>query len=377
MTEGERSFLKAVEAFARDDVAPHTSGWAQGEAPDASIYKKAARIGVTRVEVPVDQGGLGLDFAAKARAAEILAAADFGFAMSVVNTANIALRISAQSDDAFREQYLSGLLDGTVAACTALTEPSVGSDVAALTTTAKQADDGWELTGEKCWIVNGRHAGLAIVYAQCGEQGDGKGIGAFLVDLTARGCTRYAMISEFPQESMGTGGFRLDQCQVSDQQMLAPPGEAFRAIMAEINGARTYLAAMCCGMLDAAISCVRDYGKRRQTFGQPLAHHQKWRLRLAEAATELAAAKALTARAVDAVAEKGDAQLLAAQAKVFAVAACQRWLPILMQAMGAEGLKPDYPLARHLAATQSAALTDGTTDMLLERVARLIQEKGE
>ena len=368
---GDRELLASVERFARERVAPAAAAY-DDAMPDVSLYADAAAIGLTRLEVPVAQGGLGHGFALKARACEIVAAADFGFAMSLVNTHNIALRIARLPDKALRETHLPGLLDGSVRACTAITEPGAGSDAAAITTTARRVAQGWELTGEKCWIVNGAHAGLSIVYAQCGEAGDGKGIGAFLVDLTTPGCTRYAMDSGFAKGSIGTGGFRLEGVTVPDNRMLSPPGEAFRAILSEINGARTYVAAMACGMLDAAIEHALDYGARRESFGKPLTGHQAWRLAVAEAATDLAAARALTNKAIDTVDTGADAQLLAAQAKVFAVATCQHRLPILLTAMGAEGLKPQYPFTRHIAAIQSAALTDGTAAMLLERVAHLV-----
>ena len=370
-TTGKTDFLAGVVRFAKERVDPAAATWGRAT-PDAAFFAEAADIGLTRLEIPVAQGGLGFGFTLKARACEVVAAADFGFAMSLVNTHNVALRIAAQPIDALRATHLPGLLDGKVSACTAITEPGAGSDAATMATTARRVTGGWELTGEKCWIVNAAHAGLSIVYAQCGEAGDGKGIGAFLVDLTAPGCTRYAMESGFAHGSIGAGGFRLESVTVPESHVLSPPGEAFRAILAEINGARTYVAAMACGMLGAAIETVFDYGARRQSFGKSLTDHQAWRLAVAEVATDLAAARALTDRAITAVDTGADAQLLAAQAKVFAVATCQHRLPILLNAMGAEGLRPQYPFTRHIAAIQSAALTDGTAAMLLERVAHLV-----
>jgi alkylation response protein AidB-like acyl-CoA dehydrogenase len=101
-------------------------------------------------------------------------------------------------------------------------------------------------------------------------------------------------------------------------------------------------------------------------------NHQAWRLTLAQAQTDLAATQALTDRAVAAVtAQDPAAQILAAQAKVHAVQTAQHHLPALLHAMGAEGLRPTHGLTRHLAAVQSAALTDGAVAPLLERVARL------
>lgn len=362
--------LDAIAAFAADCVAPRAGAWSLGEAPGPDLFAEAGRLGLTGLEVSLAAGGLGGDFAFKVAACTYLAAADFGFAMSVVNTHNVARRIELSGSERLKARHLPGLLAGRVSACTALTEPGAGSDVQALATLAERVPGGWRLTGEKSWIINARHAGLCIVYARCTGAGE-EGIGAFLVDLTGPGVTRYPLDAPFAQTSMGTGGFTLDGVAVEDDQLLLSPGIAFKAILSEINGARAYVAAMCCGMLEAAIRDVSDYGARRRSFGVPLHDHQDWRFALARATVDLAAAQVLVDQAVQAAADPKAAQLLSAAAKVHAVETCQHHLPRLLNAMGAEGLRPQHCLARHLGAVQSAALTDGSTAMLLERIARL------
>jgi len=345
-----------------------------GASPSPEDFAEAAALGLTRLQVASDDGGEGLPFSAKVQAAEALAGADFGFAMSLVNTQNAAIKISQLGGPALKARHLPPLLDGRASACTALTEPQAGSDFAAVRTSARRVDDGWVLTGEKTWIINARHAETCIVYAQCEEPGDRDGIAAFVVDLTAPGCSRVPLESAFAQTSIGSAALGFDEARLPNDARLLPPGEAFRAILAEINGARAYVAAMGCGMLAAALDEATAYGTLRTSFGKPLAAHQAWRMALADAGTDLAAARALTAQAVAAVeADEGseDAQRLCAQAKVFATGVCIRRLPELMHAMGAEGLSPNRPFARHLAAAQSATLTDGSTEMLLERLTRL------
>lgn len=364
-------FLAAVEVFARGG-ADAAAGWASGAAPGPEAFRAAAAIGLFGIEVPETFGGLGLGFGAKARAAAALAAADFGFAMSIVNTQNVAARLATTGPRAPCDRWLGPILSGGASACTALTEPGAGSDFAAIRTQARRDGAGWVLTGEKAWIINARHARLAIVYAQCGAAGERDGIGAFLLPLDAPGVRRRALGSDFSQHSMGTGAFTMEGCAVGEDHLLLAPGEAFGAIMAEINGARVYVGAMCCGMLSAALEAAAAWGARRRSFGRPLIAHQGWRFGLAEAATDLAAARALVAEAMARVEAGEDAQLPAAQAKLVAVAAARRHIPELMHLMGAEGLSPAWPFARHIGGVQSAGLTDGSTEMLLERVARLV-----
>jgi alkylation response protein AidB-like acyl-CoA dehydrogenase len=368
MTQADH--LERVQVFAATQLAPAVTGWAQGEGPSQALWHGAGDLGLFGIELPLEAGGLGFDFAHKAAVCATLAAVDFGYAMAVVNTHNVALRLHLCAPD-LAARHLARLLSGEVAACTALTEPEAGTDVAALQTRATQTPGGWEITGRKDWIINARHAGLSIVFAKCGTEDDAGAIGAFLVELTIPGVTRHATEAGFSQASMGTGGFCLDAVALPPEALILPPGAAFGAILSEINGARAYVAAMCCAMLRAAVAAVAEYGQRRESFRRPLMDHQAWRLTLAQAQTDLAATEALTERAVASIAGAPAAQLLAAQAKVHAVQTCQRHLPALLHAMGAEGLRPAHCLTRHLAAVQSAALTDGAITPLLERVARL------
>lgn len=362
--------LAQVRAFVQRDLAPAAAGWGTGVAPDPTLFRAAAELGLFGIELPRAAGGLGFDFAHKVAVSAALAVADFGFAMSVVNTQNVALRLHL-SAPTLAARHLPGLLSGRIAASTALTEPGAGTDVAALQSRATETPGGWVIHGQKDWIVNACRADLAIVFAKCGTGEDAAAIGAFVVDLTAPGVTRHASEAGFDLASIGSGGFTLDGVALPPEALILPPGSAFAAILSEINGARAYVAAMCCAMLGAVIENVAAYGQHRTSFGKTLMDHQAWRLALAQARTDLAAAEALTDRAVAAIVGDPSAQLLAAMAKVHAVQTGQRHMPALLHAMGAEGLRPAHGVTRHLAALQTAALTDGATAPLLERVARL------
>ncbi|MFM9973468.1 MAG: acyl-CoA dehydrogenase family protein [Beijerinckiaceae bacterium] len=363
-------FLADVRAFARDDVEKNAATWARGNSPDPAVALRAAMIGLTRIEVPVGLGGLGFGFRVKVEACAIIAAADFGLAMSLVNTHNVAKRVAMTAPDTVARMLVPDLISGRAAACTALTEPGAGSDAAAMRCTAKPSVGGWVLDGEKTWIINARHARLSIVYAQTGEHGHGAGIAAFLVDLTDPCCERYPVDSGISQTSIGTGGFRLKRCFVSDERVILPAGTAFKAILDEINGARIYVAAMCCAMVSVGLRIAQSYGETRQTFGKPLNQHPSWREKLALCSTRLSAAWALVETALAATEAQSDVRHVAAAAKVNAVMLAQTELPALLHAMGAEGLREAYPFTRHVGAAQIAALTDGSTAMLLDRLAR-------
>ena len=209
-----------------------------------------------------------------------------------------------------------------------------------------------------------------VVYAQTEPGSGARGIAAFVVDGTRQGFVRGAPADTNAARGIDTGGFRLQAYRARADELLHPPGQAFKAALTSINGARTYVAAMCCGMVDECLQAARTFGSQRRTFGKSLHEHQGWRWSLADAAIDLEAARLLVGAAADLIDAGRDAQAAAAKAKVFATRMAGRHIAALLHAMGAEGLREHHPFLRHLAAAQEAKLVDGSTEMLLERVAR-------
>lgn len=368
----EQSLVDAATRLAREQVAPNAARWERERRIGHEALAAAAAIGLTRLQVPAGHGGLDTSFACKAAVTEALAAADFGFAMSLVNTHNVAALLARKAAPAVAQRYLSDLVAGRRLGCTALTEPGAGSDFAAIATRAVKVDGGWVIDGAKAWITNAAEADVVVLYAQTDPGSGGRGIAGFVVDGRRDGFVREPAFALGGQHSIGTGAFRLDGYRAADDELLHPPGQAFKAALGSINGARTYIAAMCCGMVAGALQAARAHGRQRQTFGQPLQAHQGWRWRIAEAAAELAAARALVAQAAAAIDAGGDAQLVAAQAKWVATRMAERQIAALAQAMGAEGLREPQPFSRHGVGARVAGFVDGSSEMLLERIAAVL-----
>ena len=374
LTAGERRAIDAAHGFVAAYVKPNVQAWDHGLADSRAVLPEAARAGLLGLEVPVEHGGQALSFGCKWRVAEILAAADFGLAMSVINTHNVANHLARGAAPEVAQRYVPALLSGQRTGCTALTEPGAGSDFSAITTLARRVDDEWLIDGQKAWIVNGTHADVMVVYAQTERGGGASGIAAFVVDGGRNGLVRDPRSDSSAARGIDAGGFRLQGYRARPNELLHPPGEAFKAALASINGARIYVAAMCCGMVSECLRVVSGYGLERHTFGKPLLGHQGWRWSLADATIELEAARLLVDAAAARVDSGSEAQTAAARAKVFATRMAGRHIAALMHAMGAEGLREQHPFLRHLAAAQVATLVDGSTEMLLERVAKHLRK---
>ena len=362
--------LARTREFVREHVAPHAAAWVRERQTSAPLHPAAGSAGLLGLQLPASNGGAGVSFACKAQVASILAAADFGVAMSLINTHNVAEQLFRLGTAGLAQRYLPGLLAGRLSACTALTEPAAGSDFAAIQTRAVAVPGGWQLDGTKTWITNAVHADLVVVYAQTRVGVGAAGIAAFVVEAQRAGFHRTEGEAMGPVSSIGAGGFDLTAYLCREDEILSPPGEAFKDILGAINGARTYVGAMCCGMVGEALQVASAWGQSRQAFGKSLHAHQGWRWCLVDAAIELEAAQLLIAQAAALIDAGEDAQSASAKAKVFATRMAQKHLAALMHAMGAEGLGKHYPFVRHLASAQVAGLVDGSTEMLLERIAK-------
>ncbi len=369
----ERTLLDAAARFRCEHVAPRAAAWERAREVPREALSAAARLGLTGIEVPRALGGQGAGFIAKARIAEELARSCMAFAFSLLNTQNVAERIARQGSPVQIERYLAPLLSGELVGGTSLTEPQAGSDFPAITTTARRAAGGWVLDGEKAWLTNAAVADVIIVYAKTDAAAGNDGMAAFLIDTRRPGFERRPPYGIMGGHAIGAGGFRLRNFRVEDDALFYPPGQAFKHALAGINGARTYVAAMCCGMVAESLRVALDYATRRHAFGKRLLDHQGLRWSLANVATELEAARLLAYRAAELIARGEDAVLAAAQAKKFAVEMAQRRLGDCMQAMGAEGLRETYPIGRHIACARIAGYIDGSTEMQNERIGALLE----
>lgn len=361
--------FKEADLFVQRHLVLNASQWGRGLFERQALFEPAGEAGLLSLQVPRAFGGSDLSFGDKVKVLQKLARIDFSAAMALVNSHNVAVQLVKSSPYVLSPLYADDLIRGRIVACTALTEPNAGSDLGQIQTTAIRHGDGWILNGSKTWIINAAHADGVVVYAQTQAGAGVKGIAAFFVRAESLGFERVAVSTNSALSSMGIGGIRLTNVYCDASHLLYEPGKAFADIMGAINRARTYVAAMCCAMVSQALTDVRVYGQKRTAFGQSLDQFQGWRWQVAQAATALQAGELLVSEACDLIDQGSEAQTAAAQAKLYATSMAQTQLGSLLHAMGAEGFLDQYPFLRHLTAAHAASLADGSTAMLLERVA--------
>jgi alkylation response protein AidB-like acyl-CoA dehydrogenase len=272
-----------------------------------------------------------MSFTEKLRVCEELAKGCFAFTFSLINTGNIAAKM-AESHSPLHRRHIPALISGEIFGATALTEPGAGSDFAAIKTQATETHGGWLLNGSKAWITNAEIADLFVTYVQTDPAKGWKGIACFVVDARKKGFRRGEIYNIMGGRAIGAGEFHLQNYFVSEEDLLAPPGAG------------------------------------RESFGRPVIDHQGLRWSLVDVATDIEALRALTRQAGECIDRGEDACFPAAYAKKFAGRATLPAVTACIQAMGANGLKRQFPLGRHLASAKIAAFTDGSTEMMNERI---------
>lgn len=370
----EVDFLSAASTFREKHVRSHAASWDSKPTERLETLRLAAKTGLMKLDTPHAHGGFGLPFSTKLRFCEEMARGDWAFTFSLINTQNVAAKL-AYFGDRFSDQ-IEEIVEGHRFGGTALTEPSMGSDLLALQTKARKVKDGWRLDGEKAWIANADIGDYFVVYAQTKELGDRSGIKGFLVKADVPGFERTTPHAIIGGCAIGVGGFKLKNVYVPDSDALfrsrgganSTGSGGFKFAMAGVNSARVYVAAMCVGSVADSLQQSISYGRSRRAFGKPLIEHQGLRWKLSDVSTELAAMRSLTYNAGRAVEEQSDAILLAAQAKKFATERSVALIEKCMQALGAQGLSRDNSIGRHLIAAKISGYTDGTIEMMNERI---------
>lgn len=374
LSANDLDYVSRAEAFGAEWIAPNAAEWERQRQPGvpANVAAAWASSGLLNANVATRYGGGGASFLAKIGIVEVLARHCLPSSFALCNLLNGPFRLARDASEEQIARYLPRLMSGEKVMALALTEPDSGSDFAATRTDARRTSGGWVLTGQKAWVTHAAIADLCIVYAQTDATRRAKGIASFIIDLKAKGCRVLPPYALETGSVIGVGGLELDGCFVPDADVLQEPGDAFSKALASINAARTHVAAMCCGMTGAALDVAVRYAGVRKAFGISVAAHQGIRWKIADLAADLEAARLLTYRAAELVEHRKDAVAAAAIAKKQAVEMAQRCLPECMQIMGANGLRSEYPVARHLLSSRITAFVDGTTEIQKDRIGRLV-----
>lgn len=372
LTEKERDLVAQAAQFAATHLSAGTQSVPSTER--RALLKLASTEGLAGMEVPSRYGGCGGTFSVRVRVCEELARHDAAFSFALVNHHNVASRIANSAQESIKQKLLPQMLSGKTFSCTAMTEPQSGSDFVAMQTHAVPVEGGWILNGAKAWITNAAFADVFLVYAQTDTTLGAKGIAGFIVLSEDAGFARTDPYDAPTVQAMEVGGFTLRDCFVSDDRVIYPAPSGFMAAMNGVNHARIHVAAMNAGMIEQSLHTTLTYGESHTAFGKPVLDYQGLKWSLADVNTDLTALRLMLYTAAQAIDSGQDAQNIAAMSKKYANDKALHAISQCMQAMGAEGLRDQYPLTRHLNCARAFCYTDGTPEMMNERISYLMRK---
>jgi alkylation response protein AidB-like acyl-CoA dehydrogenase len=341
---------------------------------DRSLIPKFAELGLMGIDVPTELGGAGSSFFMSVLAVEELSAVDASAAIlvDVQNTLVNAPFMTWGSDD-LKRRCLPRLAAGTVGAY-ALSEPGSGSDAFGLTTQAVRRDGDWVLTGRKLWITNGAEADIFLVFATVDQKLGYKGITAYVVERGMPGFSVGKKEDKLGIRASSTTELILEGCTVPGVNVLGEVGKGYKVAIETLNGGRIGIGAQMIGVARGALTAALKYVGERQQFGKPIADFQAVQFQLAQAATELEAARLMVYNAARLRDAGQDYAKEAAMAKLFSSQAAERVTSLCVELLGGYGYTKEYPVEKYYRDAKIGTIYEGTSNMQLQTIAKLLMK---
>ena len=364
LTDEQELIRDSMRAFAQERLAPFAAEWDRNHTFPREALNELAALGALGMVVPEEWDGAGMDYMSLVLTLEEIAAGDGATStiVSVQNSLPCGI-LNRFGTDAQKESWLKPLARGEKLGCFCLTEPHVGSDAAAIRTSAVREGDEWVLNGVKQFITSGKHADMAIVFAVTDKAAGKKGISCFLVPASAPGYQVGRIEEKMGQKASDTTQILLENCRIPADSMIGDEGQGYKIALSNLEAGRIGIAAQCLGMARAALEAAVKYALERESFGKPIFEHQAVNFRLGDMATQLEAARQLVWHAA-CLKDAGRPCLKeASMAKLFASEMAERVCSDAIQVHGGYGYVTDFPVERIYRDVRVCQIYEGASDI--------------
>jgi alkylation response protein AidB-like acyl-CoA dehydrogenase len=367
LTAEQQEIKTQAAEFADREVAPYAAELDREDRVPFETLEKLAGIGFMGLCVPEEYGGAGSDFLSYCLMLEEISRADAGVGVTLaVHTSAGTLPIVAYGDEDQKARWVPDLARGNKLGAFALTEPTTGSDAAAIQTTSERVDGGYRISGHKQWVTNGRVAGVMIVFARAPE-----GPTAFVVGTDAEGVSFGKHAQKMGVISATTDDVHLESVFVPEEDRLLPEGKGLSVALGTLDFGRIGIAAQALGIAEAAFRYASGYAAERTTFGKPIAEHQAIAFKLADMQTKIRAARLLVHEAAWMKDRGMRVTEAGARAKLYASQVANEVTYEAVQTLGGYGYMKDHPVERHYRDARVTEIYEGTSE-----IQRLVISRG-
>jgi alkylation response protein AidB-like acyl-CoA dehydrogenase len=372
LSDEELMFRDAVTSFAEEEVRPRVKQMEADGRLDAALIAGCFELGLMGIEVPESLGGAAGSLFMVAIAVEELSKVDASAAILVdVQNTLVNYPIHRYGSDYIRSNYLPRLTSGTVGAY-ALSEPGSGSDAFGMSSRAERRGTDWILTGRKMWITNGAEAEIYVVFANANPDAGYKGITAFVVERGFPGFTVGRKEDKLGIRASSTTELILDGVVVPEQNVLGPVGQGYKIAIETLNEGRIGIGAQMIGVAQGALAAAAGYVRERHQFGKPIADFQAVQFQLAQARTEVEAARLMVYNAARLKDAGQDIALEGAMAKLYSSQVAERTTSLAVELFGGYGYTRDFPVEKFYRDAKIGAIYEGTSNMQLQTIAKLM-----
>ncbi len=366
LTAEQREIQQVCREFAEREIRPiaQTVDEADTEMP-WDVWYKAAELGLTSFMLPEEHGGGGMtDSFTQCLVQEELCWGCAGIGNLLTSNGFFAKPILVLGTEEQKQRWVEPLAGRRPSlGALASTEPGVGSDAAAMETTATRVDGGYVLRGQKSWISNAGVADYYVVFATVAPGARTRGITAFVLEKDDPGLSVGSPIRKMGQRAIVNAELFFEDVFVGDDRLLGGEGESFKGLMRTFDLSRITLGAAATGLARAALEYAIEYAKTRVQFGKPIAEHQAVAFRLADMALRIDASRLLVWRAARRADAGEDVALEAAMAKLHGSETAMWCTWAALQTLGGWGYSREYPVEKWMRDAKLEEIEEGTSDI--------------
>ncbi|HTO21344.1 MAG TPA: acyl-CoA dehydrogenase family protein [Spirochaetia bacterium] len=367
LTDDQKMIRDLAAQIAREKIAPIAAEFDEsGEFP-WEIVKTLAQADLYRVFIPTEYDGLGGGVFEMCLVVEELSRACGGISLCYAASALGTIPIILYGTEEQKKKYLPKLAAGEIVAAFGLTEAGAGSDAAGIKTTAKPDGDSYVINGTKQWITNGGEASIYTVIALTDPARGVRGSSAILVEKDHPGFTFGKKENKMGIRASATRELVFQDCRVPKSALLGKEGQGFLVAMRTLDQSRPGVASQALGIAQGALDKAVEYSRERQQFGKPISAFQGMQFMLADMATQVEAARALTYAAAKSIdAGEKDVSRMSAMAKVFASDTAMKVTTDAVQVLGGYGYMKEYPVEKMMRDAKITQIYEGTNQIQRE-----------
>jgi alkylation response protein AidB-like acyl-CoA dehydrogenase len=365
-------FRDMVQRFLQHEVEPHYEQWEADHLMPKSFWQTMGEAGLLLVDLPEEYGAAGVDFEVSLMVQEEMCCHGFH---SLATGYNIHANIVAPYLNNFgtpeqKQQWLPKMVSGEVVTALGMTEPSAGSDLAALRTRAVRDADHYVLNGSKVFITNGIHADMVVIAAKTDPEARAKGVSLFLVDTSLAGFSKGKKIEKMGQHSSDTAELFMSDVRVPRNALLGEEGQGFIYMMQELPRERLGCSMQAIGHAQGALDLATAYVTERKAFGQAVSQFQNTRFKLADIKVELELCRALLEKHLQKF-KTGEMSVEDAAILKYASTEMQlRAVNECLQLFGGYGYTDEYPISRFYRDARVQTIYAGSSEIMKEIIAR-------